>query len=148
MNLRIIAAGMMFVSALVCATLLLGEQLSPSQQKASQNCDKKFLDDVARCLREHPQLSPQDCNKAAYAGYQVCRQKAGLPKQEPPRSPKGPNDRPSGNKPTISQPTATPGKGVRDTTRLNGAATTALTATPTPTPRPKPPLSPVGEKKN
>jgi hypothetical protein len=136
MNPRIVVAEMMFVSAFACATLLLAEPLSPSQQKASQNCDRKFLDDVARCLREHPQLTVDDCQKAAYQGYKVCRKSAGLPMAAPPKSPKVPHDRAGGNKPTISQPTATPDKGasVRGASRIDSTTMKASTPTPTPTP--------------
>src|SRR4051794_25392811 len=68
----------MFLAAFVCASVVWATSRSPAQQKATKKCDDKFMADVQRCLREHPELSPNDCSKAAAGGWRVCMSSAGL----------------------------------------------------------------------
>src|SRR6266404_515924 len=53
--------------------------LTKSQSEALNKCIGRFLDDVTNCLRDHPSLSLQECQQAAYKGYQICKKAAGIP---------------------------------------------------------------------
>ncbi|SRR6266852_2953863 len=127
-RLRVLIAGVLATASLICTVLALTPE---EKKKALDACIGKYIDDYSRCLREHPQLSPDDCRKAAAAGLAVCKKaianignpppllprpsagpvKTPPPKPAPPRAPVGPIKvgSPTPTAPTIfAKPKATP----------------------------------------
>src|SRR3954470_2221249 len=126
----------MFLAAFVCASVVWATSRTPAQQKAAKNCDDKFMADVQRCMREHPELSPNDCLKAAAGGWRVCMSSAGLARGGDEHPPKVPiQDRTKTPVTTIGTASPTPGKLVPKSD--TGLGRSVKTATPSPTPTPK-----------
>ena len=114
-----------------CATFLLAAPLSPEQHKASDFCDKVFMDSYAECLQSSSNI--KECLDRAAEARKVCRKNSGLPMQKPPPPPKVRGDNPSG-KPSASGASPTP-KPLRHVDGLRNAETQTLTTT-SPTPKP------------
>jgi hypothetical protein len=107
--------------------------LTSSQKKAKDKCIGKFIDDYINCIKEHPQLSVNDCAKAAYAGYEVCLKAAGLSLAENPPPPLPKHRPPTGPTPSgISPGSPSPGKPKPDTRASVAPALAGPTASPSP----------------
>jgi hypothetical protein len=147
-HLKSFIAVTMFLAAFVCASVVWATSRSPAQQKAAKKCDDQFMADVQRCLREHPELSPNDCSKAAAGGWRVCMNSAGLAKGGEVHPPKVPiQDRPKNPPTTVGTASATPSKLNPRGKAISGES--IKTATPTPTPVRKPtPVNLSKEKKS
>jgi hypothetical protein len=107
--------------------------LTSAQKKAKDRCTGKFIDDYINCINDHPNLSIDDCAKAAYAGYKVCLKSAGisLAQNPPPPLPKHPRTKaptPSG----ISPGSPTPGKPRPDGRASVAPGLAGPTASPSP----------------
>jgi hypothetical protein len=130
-------AVIILLAAFACASIVWATSRTPAQQAAAKKCYDRFDADVQRCLREHPELSPGDCAKAAAGGWSVCMKNAGLAKEgeHPPKAPI--HDRPTSGATTVGTASATPSRlhPTRTNAVLDGAN---KTATPTPTPNRKP----------
>lgn len=137
----VVATGLIAMAvAFMSASLLRAEPPKPftdQQRKDLNDCIAKFCEDVAKCLREHPNASPSDCQKAASAGYQVCKKSHGIPLAQY-RLPKFPDYGPAGGtRPEVKPPDSgqrPPRKGLSDTSTTTGTVKDKATPTATPTP--------------
>ena len=134
-----------------CATLvglfgalfLLGSilQAEPQKTKSStetEQCDARFAEIYASCLKATPRRSDAECRKAAVAGWKTCRKAAGRPvaaAEQPPSF--RPNLTPDG---VATAQTAAPGTrvGIKAPTAPTSLRVAVPKATPSPTPRKRP----------
>ena len=139
---RILAAAILIgIAAVFLSTSFVWAKppLTSAQKKAKDKCIGKFIDDYVNCINAHPDLSINDCAKAAYSGYQVCLKSAGISLAENPPPPLPKHPRTAAPKPSgVSPGSPSPGKIRPRTEALTGPAVANPSPTPTPTPTPTP----------
>lgn len=130
---RIYTAAALCSAALVCGSAVLA---TPKDAKSkAQKCDDDLVNGFAKCLKEKPHLTYNDCWNAHRAGWIVCRKAAGKPVRA--------FEKPPGLPPNTTRPTRTAVPAVRGEStpepgvRRNVEAVAEKSATPTPTPKPK-----------
>ena len=123
---RILAAAILIgIAAVFLSTSFVWAKppLTSAQKKAKDKCTGKFIDDYVNCINAHPDLSINDCAKAAYSGYQVCLKSAGISLAENPPPPLPKHPRTEAPKPSgVSPGSPSPGKIRPRTEALTGNA--------------------------